>query len=122
MQRILVALLVVLGLLVAGCRGGGIALKANAGSDVTVAVGEQPKFDACASTGNIVNYKWTILKAPEGEMAGDAGKVIRETDANCSFTLDETMALKYLGAWEIQLEVRDAAGNTSTDTFILTVK
>ena len=118
MRLILVVL--TLATLMAGC--GGNPLRADAGADVTVVVGEQPRFDGCASTGDIVNYVWTIVDAPQGAMAGDAGKVIRETDPNCSFTLEETMAFKHAGTWEIQLEVRDAAGNTSTDTFNITVQ
>jgi len=120
MQRIVIALFVVWAA-VSGCRGAP-ALKADAGPDLTVAVKQNPRFDGCASKGNIANYKWTILKAPEGEMAGDAGKVIRDIDANCSFTLEESMTLKHMGVWEIQLEVRDAAGNTSTDTVKTTIQ
>ena len=101
----------------AGCGGG---LKADAGADFSVAVGEAPKFDGCASADRIVNYKWTIVTAPSG-MAKDAGKVLREVDANCSFTLESEMGLQEVGEWLIQLEVRDASGNTATDTVSVTV-
>jgi hypothetical protein len=55
-------------------------------------------------------------------MAGDSGKVIRETDANCSFTLEETMSPRHTGVWEVQLEVRDRAGATATDTVKVTIQ
>jgi len=105
----------------AGCGGGaGTGLTADAGADFTVVVGEAPTFDGCASAGSIVNYKWTIVTAPDA-MAKDAGKVLREIDPNCSFTLEATMALQELGEWVIQLEVRDASGSTATDTVSVTV-
>ena len=101
----------------AGCGGG---LKADAGADFSVAVGESPKFDGCASAGSIVNYKWTIVTAPSA-MAKDAGKVLREVDPNCSFVLESQMTLQEAGEWVIQLEVRDANGNTATDTVTVTI-
>ena len=104
-----------------GCGGGAVSgLVANAGADFSVAVGEAPKFDGCASAGSIVNYKWTIVTAPSG-MAKDAGKVLREVNASCSFTLESEMGLQEVGEWVIQLEVRDAGGNTATDTVTVTV-
>ena len=102
--------------MLAGCQGGGSApLQANAGQDFTVKVGQPPTFDGCASTGEIANYKWTITGAPE-QMASDAGKIIREVDANCSFRLEANMGVDEAGDWTIELEVRDSGGNTSTDT------
>lgn len=103
----------VLGLL-AACGGSNAPLQANAGTDFSVTVGEAPMFDGCASTGEIANYKWTIVSAPD-KMSQDAGKVIREVDANCSFTLGAAMGVDEVGPWVIELEVRDAGGNTSTD-------
>lgn len=103
----------VLGLL-AACGGSNASLQANAGTDFSVTVGEAPMFDGCASTGEIANYKWTIVSAPD-KMSQDAGKVIREVDANCSFTLGAAMGVDEVGPWVIELEVRDAGGNTSTD-------
>ena len=91
------------------------ALQANAGTDFDLTVGEAPTFDGCASTGDIVNYQWTIISAP-GQMSGDAGKVIREVDTNCSFTLDAEMGVDEVGTWTIELTVSDAQGNTSRDT------
>ncbi len=90
-------------------------LQANAGADFSVKVGESPTFDGCASTGEIVNHKWTIIDAPD-KMSSDAGKVIRENDPNCSFTLGAEMGVDEVGEWIIELEVRDAEGNTNTDT------
>ncbi len=118
MQRALQSLLAV-GLAVAAC-GGGEPLKADAGPDFTVVASNSPSFNGCNSTGDVVNYKWTVVSAPEA-MAKDAGKVIREVDANCSFTLEDTMDLEELGEWVIELEVRDASGNAATDTVTVTV-
>lgn len=105
--------LLTLGMLVA-CQSSP-PLQANAGADFNVKMGESPTFDGCASTGEIVNYRWTIPSAPD-KMPGDAGKVIRETDPNCSFTLGAEMGVDEVGEWVIELEVRDAEGNTNTNT------
>lgn len=90
-------------------------LQANAGQDIQVKVGEAPRFDGCSSTGAIANYKWTIAKAPEGMSEYD-GKVIREIDASCAFTLEASMLVEEVGLWEIELEVRDESGNATTDS------
>jgi hypothetical protein len=95
-------------------------LQANAGEDFAVQVGESPAFDGCASTGDVTIYKWTIVEAPS-KMADDAGKVIREMDVNCSFTLEAAMGVDEAGDWVIELEVKDGKGNTSTDTVRVTV-
>jgi hypothetical protein len=112
LNSVLIAGLIV-GLL-AACGGSSAPLQANAGTDFSVTIGESPTFDGCASTGEIANYKWTIVSAPDA-MSDDAGKVIREVDANCSFTLGAAMGVDEVGPWVIELEVRDADGNTSTD-------
>lgn len=78
-------------------------------------VGEAPNFEGCASTGEIVNYKWRIIDAPD-KMPSDSGKIIREVDHNCSFTLGAQMGVDEVGEWVIELEVRDAEGTTNTDT------
>ncbi|MCI0394552.1 MAG: hypothetical protein L0332_18335 [Chloroflexi bacterium] len=119
MKKVLIFGLVLLAVWLAGC-GGSEPLAADAGPDITIAIGESPRFDGCASTGDIANYKWTIATAP-AKMSGDAGKVIREVDANCSFTLEAAMGLDEVGEWVIQLEVRDDGGNTATDTVTVTV-
>lgn len=103
------------------CQGSSEPLQAEAGQDFTINVGEQPTFDGCASTGDMINYEWTIVSAPE-QMADDAGKVIRETDPTCSFTLGAAMGVDEVGEWVIELEVRDEAGNASTDTVTVTVE
>lgn len=97
----------------AACKGDE-PLEADAGADIFVLVGEHPTFDGCFSEGDIANYMWTIVSAPD-EMQQDVGKVIRERDTGCSFTLDAEMGLEEVGEWVIELEVRDAEGNTSTD-------
>lgn len=122
--RVVVLLVIVGGLLVAcgaGTSGGNEqALAADAGADFSVRVGEQPRFDGCGSTGDMVNYKWTIVGAPEN-MSEDVGKVIRESEPNCSFNLEAAMVVDELGVWEVQLEVRDGAGNTAVDGVNVTV-
>jgi len=101
------------------CQGGSTPLEANAGQDFTVVVGEVHTLDGCASKGDIVNYKWTIVTAPAGK-EGDEGKVVREEGVECLFKSDTEMYSDEVGEWEVELEVRDAAGNTDTDT--VTVK
>lgn len=96
------------------------SLKADAGDNFTVAVGAAPTFDGCESTGDIENYKWIVLEAPPTK-ADDAGKVIREVEGNCRFTLADTMAIEETGDWVIELEVRDSDGKTATDTVTVTV-
>ena len=76
-------------LLAAAC-GSGDDLQADARADFSIAVGDSPTFDGCSSGGEIRNYSWAIIDAPD-LMAGDAGKVIRETEPACSFTLDAAM-------------------------------
>lgn len=103
-----------------GACQGGASLKADAGEDFSVRVGESPAFDGCASTGDIVNYRWKILEAPDN-MPEDVGKIIREVDNNCSFTLTAEMVVDEIGLWKIELEVSDGTGNTSTDTVLVEV-
>ena len=95
-------------------------LSADAGDDFSVTVGANPEFDGCGSTGNIVNYAWTVQETPS-MMAEDVGKPIREEDENCSFTLEAAMLVDEVGQWTIQLEVTDSEGSTSTDTVVVDV-
>ncbi len=88
---------------------------AVAPEDFTVAVGEAPTFDACASTGEIVNYAWTIRETPSN-MVDDVNKPLREQEEGCEFTLESNMVVDEIGTWVIELEVSDADGTTSTDT------
>ena len=113
MSHFLTALLVLLPLV--ACSPGAGALTADAGEDFGVTLGEAPRFDACRSKGQIVNYRWTVVSAP-GARAADAGKVIREVEPACSFTLEDTMDVDEVGRWVVALEVEDAAGNVVTDT------
>ncbi|MBV7337041.1 hypothetical protein KFU94_54195 [Chloroflexi bacterium TSY] len=96
------------------------ALQANAGEDFDVNVGDSPTFDGCLSEGEIDNYKWTVLDAPDSMPEYD-GKVIREIDANCSFTLEASMLADEVGEWEIELLVDDGQGNSSADTVMVSV-
>ena len=116
MRSLKTLLIVVIGITIfAACQGSDQPLQANAGDDFSVKVGEAPNFDGCASTGDMINYKWTIISAPD-PMASDEGKVIREVDGNCSFTLESQMGLDEVGEWLIELEVQDENGQSSTDT------
>jgi hypothetical protein len=72
------------------------------------------------STGDIVNYRWRILESPDN-MPEDVGKIIRDVDSECSFTLSSEMGVYEVGTWKIELEVRDSADNTSSDTVIVEV-
>ena len=110
---LLPVLLLLLGLLFACQREE--KLRADAGDDFSVPVGERPTFDGCSSTGDIANYKWRIISCPENKQE-DVGKVIREVQPNCSLTLEVEMVVEEVGVWEIELQVRDTDGNSSTDT------
>ncbi len=118
--KILVTIGVVL-VILAACQGSSEPLQANAGTDFTIKVGEKPTFDGCASTGNIENYKWMIVSAPD-QMAQDSGKVICEVEPNCSFTLGTAMKPEEAGEWVLRLEVKDTQGNTSADEVAVSVE
>ena len=107
-------LLLLLLVALAAC-GGDDELKADAGSDVSVVVAESPTFDGCGSNGNISNYQWMIIEAPT-DMQKDVGKLIREFETECSFTLEAAMLAEEAGSWVVELTVSDADGATSADT------
>ena len=107
-------------MLLVGACGNGSELRAEAGADLSIRVGESPTFDGCGSDGQIQNYRWVIIEAPD-LMAGDAEKVIREIESSCSFTLDATMEIQEVGTWVVELTVSDSDGNTSDDTVSLEV-
>ena len=102
-------------LLIGACADSDEALNANAGDDFSIVVGQSPTFDGCRSGGDVANYQWVIIEAPD-LMDGDSGKVIREIEASCSFTLEAAMEIQEVGTWVLELTVNDAAGNTSVDT------
>lgn len=110
--------LALVALVAAGCGDDDDELSANAGDDATVAVGESPTLDGCGSSGDIVNYAWTIRDAP---VADDVGKAIKEQDENCSYTIESAMVVDEVGVWAIELQVTDDGGNTSVDTVEITV-
>ena len=113
------AICLILGLLVA-CQGSSPAPQASAGQDFSVMVGTPPTFDGCASSGDIVNYRWTIVDAPD-QKAEDIDKVIRDESVECLFSLEALMEIEEAGDWEVELEVRDSGGRTATDTVIVSV-
>jgi hypothetical protein len=104
------------------CAGeeGSPALKADAGQDFALKIGETPRFNACASEGEIENYQWSVVQAPASK-AEDANKLIRELESNCEFSLEDAMVIEEVGEWVIQLEVRAKDGSTATDTVTITV-
>jgi len=113
------AICLILGLLVA-CQGSSPAPQASAGQDFSVMVGTPPTFDGCASSGDIVNYRWTIVDAPD-QKAEDIDKVIRDESVECLFSLEALMEIEEAGDWEVELEVRDSGGRTATDTVVVSV-
>lgn len=102
-----------------GC-GSDTALTADAGDDFSVSVGTAPEFDGCGSEGEIVDYRWTILGAPES-MAADVGKELRASMDECSFVLESSMVTQDQGSWDIELSVEGADGESSTDQVTVTV-
>ena len=103
----------------AGC-GDDDSLKADAGDDFSVDVGAAPAFDGCSSSGDIVNYRWVIRETP-ADMSDDDDKPLRDSSADCSFTLEESMAVNDIGDWVIELTVTDAGGDSSSDAVTVTV-
>jgi hypothetical protein len=103
----------------AGC-GDDDSLKADAGDDFSVDVGTAPAFDGCSSSGDIANYQWVIRETP-ADVSDDVDKPIRDSSADCSFTLEESMAVNEVGDWVIELTVTDAGGDSSSDTVTVTV-
>ncbi len=102
---------------VAGCGSSG--LSADAGADSTVSIGEAPVFDGCESSGDSLMYSWTIVEAP-ADMAEDVGKVLRESIADCSFTLESDMEIADTGTWVVELSVTNGS-DTATDQVTVTV-
>lgn len=94
---------------------------ADAGDDRSFAVGESPEFNGCSSSGEIADYRWVIIDAP-GAADEDDGKVLRETNAACSFTIDAAMEVDEVGPWVIELTVSNSDGDTSTDSVTVTIE
>src|SRR5262249_14820306 len=90
--------------------------------DVTLKQGEALVLDATKSAGDIKDYKWTIEKAPSGADAV-VGQVIKE-GSNGNISIQPTDYVKYFptaGRYTVRLTVTDAAGQTSSDDFMLDV-
>ena len=102
-------------LLFAAC--GGDSLSADAGTDFSVTVGEAPIFDACDSVGEIANYQWSIISAPETR-ADDVGKELRATMNDCSFELESAMLVDDVGEWTIELTVSDGDESASDEVTV----
>ncbi len=80
---------------------------ANAGPDQTVTAGNLVTFDGSGSTDNVgvVNYTWTFT---------DGG-------AKARYGVSPTYTFASAGVFVVTLTVRDAAGNTATDSMVVTV-
>jgi len=81
---------------------------ADAGDNIEAIVGETVTFDGSGSTDNvgIVNYTWTL------EVDGDTETL---------YGLSPSYEFEEAGTYVVTLTVRDAAGNTDTDTVTVTV-
>jgi hypothetical protein len=120
MKRVWLLIIVVFGgMILIGCETDN-PLSADAGEDFEIQIGQPPEFDGCKSTGNINNYRWTIVEAPD-KMAADRGKVIRDVDPNCSFRLDVAMGVDEVGLWIVELEVSNSSGGRATDRVSIVV-
>lgn len=120
-MRRLIAVLCISGFMLAACSSGDTtsALTSDAGADFTVAVGEAPVFDGCGSTGEISNYAWTIVDAPDGQADAD-GKELRTIMTDCDFQLENAMILDDVGDWTIELVVTNDDSEAS-DEVVVTV-
>lgn len=119
MSRIVPALIAA-GLVLAACgTDSGSAVTSNAGDDFQVTVGEIPVFDGCGSSGEITNYEWVIVDAPESQPDSD-GKALRSVMGDCSFELENAMVIGDVGEWIIELSVTDGEAE-ATDQVVVTV-
>lgn len=112
-----IAIAAAVGLALAACGGDSSSLTVDAGEDFTVAVGEAPVFDGCGTEGDIANYQWTIISAPD---PADDGKELRTVMADCSFELENAMVIEDVGEWTIELVATDSESESS-DQVVVTV-
>ena len=120
MRRIL-ALAIAISFTFAACSGDSASTVANAGDDFSVAIGEAPVFDACESSGEIDNFQWIIVEAPEGREDTE-DKPLREVLSDCNFTLESAMVIDDVGAWTIELRLEGEDGAiTAMDRVTVTV-
>ena len=76
-------------------------------------------FDGCGSEGDITNYQWTIIEAPDAQ-SDAVGKPLRTEMDDCSFELESAMIIDDVGEWTIELVVTD--GDTeASDQVVVTV-
>ncbi len=117
--------LVIVGMLVlAGCpspTGGGDAENgdpvANAGGDTVVVVGQPAQLDGTGSSdpdGDDLTYAWSFVSVPDGALENDAS-IEDATSATTQFTPNT------IGQYELNLEVTDAGGRSSSDTVTIEV-
>ena len=114
----LTALFIAAGITLAACGGGDSgSLVVDAGEDFTVEVGEVPVFDGCGTEGDVANYEWIIIDAPD---PSDDGKALRTVMSDCSFELENAMIIEDVGEWTIELVATDGDGESS-DQVVVTV-
>lgn len=118
-MRRIIALMAAGSMALAACGGGGSDLVSDAGVDFTVEVGEAPVFDGCGSDGEISNYEWTIVEAPESSPDAE-GKELRTVLSECDFELENAMLIEDVGEWTIELAVTDGESE-ATDQVVVTV-
>lgn len=119
MSRI-VPVLIAAGLVLAACGSDSASeVTSNAGTDFEVTVGEIPVFDGCGSSGEITNYEWVIVDAPDSQPDSD-GKELRTVMGDCSFELENAMIIDDVGEWTIELVVTDGEAEAS-DQVVVTV-
>jgi len=120
-MRRVTGLIFTAGLALAACGGEAefSTVSADAGTDFAVAVGEAPVFDGCDSTGEISNYEWTILRAPDSQPDAN-GKELRTEMGSCDFQLENTMIIDDVGEWTIELVVTNGDIQAS-DEVVVTV-
>ncbi len=109
-------LLLLVAFVAASC--GGDSLRADAGDDFAVAIGESPEFDGCASVGDIEQYEWIIRQAPAS--GGDVSDMTLSATGSCSHVVDP-MTIDDMGTWTIELIVTNDQGTAATDEVMVSV-
>lgn len=84
---------------------------ANAGADISVALGGVVNLDGSGSTGTITSYSWNILSTPAGSNATLSDNSI----VNPTFVADKA------GTYMLRLTVANSSGSASDDVAVSTI-